>query len=640
MSARSFRKSVLASAVAAVIALGLTPVAFAVPTTLGLQGSLVSAGGGPVPDGPYVMSFGLFAEPTGGKALWSEGPLVVTVKGGVWTLTLGAKSPLDPKIYAGKGAAWIEVKIEPDAELSRVALHTTPFAARAAWADGVDCSGCISAAHLHPDVLKDVALKSQLSTVALSGAFKDLSGGPDLSAYAQAGDLAPVAITGHYKDLSGQPPLAKVGAACGSGLVLKGFKEDGSHECVVAMDPKALPADGLDEISNGLLTNQFTEVAASKTAPFDILDNVPKGTSDIIDVPDFGIAQNLTVSVDLENSDISTIQVFVLDPNGVAYLLYDKGAKGVAVKTTYPDPTATVSGNLTTWIGKNPKGKWTLQVIDSGFKDNKNDGKVNGWSVNVSTLSTKKVASNGVLQAKGGMQYPLFEAAPWPCSAATLGYTYVGTKDFTLNICNGKEYFVLSIKQFGTSDNPGWSCKDILTKQPASKDGIYWMQAGGGAFQTWCDMTTNGGGWTLAARMKGGSWCHIDVAKVGALTATNQAACAKLSDVQIKALYSDQFWLSCGANTPNRFGKIDSINNFDTVAKTGGQKMTWSQTYGGAAYSGTSQTCCNLGDHDYHNPHIIYSIATGHNGGNYTADWSGCYNSLHGWSQDGYLMVR
>ena len=640
MSARSFQKSAVLLAAACASVLGGAGAALAVPSTLGLQGSLVSAGGGPVPDGPYVMTFGLFAEPTGGKALWSEGPLVVTVKGGVWTLTLGAKTPLDPKLYTGKGAAWVEVKIEPDTELPRVALHTTPFAARAAWADGVDCSGCISAAHLNPDVLKDVALKSQLSAVAISGAFKDLSGGPDLSGYAKAGDLAPVAMTGQYKDLSGLPPLAKVGASCGTGLVLKGFKSDGGHECVAAMDPTALPADGLDEISNGLLTNQFTEVAASKTAPIDILDNVPKGTSDIIDVPDFGIAQNLTVSVNLENSDISTVQLLVADPNGAVYLLYDKGSKGVALATTYPDPTATVSGNLTTWVGKNPKGKWTLTVIDSGFKDNKVDGKVVAWSVNVSTLSTKKIGSNGVLQAKGGLQLPLFEAAPWPCTAATLGYSYVGTKDFTLNICNGKEYFALSIKPIGTSDNPGWSCKDILTKQPASKDGVYWLQAGGGAFQTWCDMTSNGGGWTLAARMKGGSWCHIDVNKVGALTAVGQTDCAKLSDAQIKALYSDQFWLKCGTTTPHRFGKIDSINNFDTVAKAGGQKMTWSETYGGPTYNGTSDTCCNFGDHSYHNPHIIYSIAPGHNGGNYKADWSGCYNNQHGWGQDGFLMVR
>ena len=107
----------------------------------------------------------------------------------------------------------------------------------------------------------------------------------------------------------------------------------------------------------------------------------------------------------------------------------------------------------------------------------------------------------------------------------------------------------------------------------------------------------------------------------------------------IKALYSDQFWLSCGTSSPNRWGRINNINNFSTTG-SGNKVMTWSETYGGSTYSGTDDVCCILGDHPYRSPHVIYSIATTYNNGNYTANWSGCYNSIHGWGQNGYLYVR
>ena len=151
------------------------------------------------------------------------------------------------------------------------------------------------------------------------------------------------------------------------------------------------------------------------------------------------------------------------------------------------------------------------------------------------------------------------------------------------------------------------------------------------------------GGWTLAARMVTGSWCHIDANDVGTVKDPTQTACAKLSDASIRELYGDQFWLTCGTVTPHRFGKIDNIANFDTTAKSGNKKMTWAATYKGATYSGGDDSCCNFGDHPYHNPHIIYSIAPTYNGGNYKADgnWSGCYNSVGGgWKQSGMLWVR
>ncbi len=546
--------------------------AMAGPSSIGVDGGLQAAGGGPAADGVYPITFSLYKQEVGGAPLWTEPVLGVNVKAGGFHTVLGSKVPISPPLFAGIDALWLEVKVEPDPALARVPVHSVVFAMQAAVAQALSCSGCVGPGQLDPAALQGLAKTADLAKVATSGNYADLLNIPDLSGLTKNSALANVAFSGNYSDLNGKPILApvassgnygdlagkpalaaiatsgsfgalvdvpkmaKVGASCGSGLVIHGILADGSYDCVQAQS--GLPADGLAAVSSGTLTDQFSDSFAG-SSNIAIKDNFPPGVADSMTVPDLGVCQAVSVTVDISNSDVSKLKVLLYDPNNVSYLLFDGGAAGNSLKTTFPEQTKLVSGDLSTWNTKNAKGKWTITVIDASANGQATDGQINSWSVAIKTISSSKVAANGTLLTNAGLKLMVAANPPVTCDASQYGFTYISSTDKALEICNGVTWFPLSISTFGTQTNPALHCKDLLAKQPTSKDGLYWIDPNGGApadaFQAYCDMTSTGGGWTLIARMTNGCWTDTNNA-VGTLTSPTQAKCAKYSDVVINQI--------------------------------------------------------------------------------------------------------
>ncbi|MEY3014899.1 MAG: hypothetical protein RIT45_3634, partial [Pseudomonadota bacterium] len=273
--------------------------------------------------------------------------------------------------------------------------------------------------------------------------------------------------------------------------------------------------------SNGMLTTQFVETIGL-AAPVGIPDNTGASATTVLDVPDWGVAQGITIKIKLANCDLSTLALKLLPPDDkkVGYVLCDpcgdKDSK--ALDTAWSDKTAPKSGDLGTWLGKNPKGNWTLVATDTSYcikqapgndalcdLDNKLDGAIAAFSIEVAINSTQKVATGGDLIVNGaGLRFPVTDK-PNDCDAAHLGYAWVDPAGKALSVCNGKEYTPIFLTIFGSKTNPAQSCKDLLKNNPTAKDGSYWIDPpnwAGGAFEVYCDMTTDGGGWTLIGKVR------------------------------------------------------------------------------------------------------------------------------------------
>ncbi len=517
-----------------------SPTSAAVPGAMSAHGTLRAAGGGPVADGGYTATFALYEQAKGGKATWFESHNL-TVKAGAFSAKLGLNKPLDAKLLAAMKGHWLGISVANEPELPRLALASTAFSLLAQSAASLDCSGCVGAGQLAAGAVagKHVAPGAiSADKVGFTYAGSKTKGGPadkamglactgcvsvdmlnidkdlDLGGNAlkakkiSANDMLAQTVTasafmGDGSKLTGLNLPA--GSCAKAGDVVKGIAPDGKLLCTPG--GAKLPADGLAQVSNGLLTNQFTLSWPGKAAPLDIPDNSPIGIFDELEVPDVGLAQKLTVHVKLSNSDIKDVQVLLFDPNNAKYVLYSKGGKGKGLDTAWPTPSKPISGDLGAWAGKNAKGKWRIRVIDDAFFNNGNDGKLLAWRVEIQTLSNKKVAATGDVEVngtlKGPVQFKNAKTAPVKCSAGTTGYVYYNTVAQALEVCNGKTFYGINVSPWGEQDSPAPSCKELLAAKPTAKSGVYWLDPDDkgpvAPFQGYCEMKLGGGGWTLVA---------------------------------------------------------------------------------------------------------------------------------------------
>ena len=319
------------------------------PADILTHGRMTNNAGAAV-DGSYGVTVRLWDAATDGNELWSEDFAAVSVEQGHFAIPLEGV-PIDSLSAAGD--VWVGMQIEADPELPRSRLASAPYAMVATRALSISCSGCIPAAALSQEV-NDI-----IDQAAASGSYTDEQ-----------------AVT----------------AVVNSNLFYT--------KTAAAILADLLPADGLDEVSGGLLSTTFEDNFPSADTPIDIADQNPLGSPSTIVVPNVGLAKDFEVTVEVEgHSDVSELKVSLFAPDGEEFLLFDKelaGSTGFNLKWPTVDQQ-----QLEKFVGTNIQGSWHLKVVDDAFDTNTVDGTLKGWNISITTLSNQKVQFTGDFYGNG-----------------------------------------------------------------------------------------------------------------------------------------------------------------------------------------------------------------------------------------------
>jgi hypothetical protein len=479
--------------IALALSLALSTAALAVPMQLTHQGSLSDSAGVPL-EGAHQLTVSIFADASGGSALWTD-TLDANLEGGAFSVVLGAGAAMDAGIFDGS-VRYVELAVDGGAPLpQRLPLTSVPYAVRAGHAATAD------------------ALSAPLDWADIANTPEDADSLADLAC--EAGDVptfdgvawgcaSPTPASVDVNTLSGTIDVDNLPVGTGTGTVAAGDHTHSFGQITGEL--------GLDRTLGDLPLTRTSGNLPIARVEGDLPLSRTTG-----DLPVARLSGDLPLSQTSGNLDLA--------------------------RTTGDLPVARLSGNL-------PLSQ-TSGTLDIG----RTTGNVPVGRLPVGTAAntvaagdhTHTAAQVGAVPATGGTVSG---------DLAVTGLIRVGHRDTTCNtglegalrwsdalqICTeGTWTTIFSATPGSSNSNPATSCNAIKQADSASADGAYWIRLqSGSVVQLYCDMTTDGGGWTLIRLSNAGNTPSLNgvagALNTGALTNPTNTASGQIAQSDANAM--------------------------------------------------------------------------------------------------------
>ena len=461
-----------------------------------------------------TITFRLFPTETGGSSVWQQQVPNVVIQDGLLDVELG---PFATEPFQSHPTLWLEAQIGsetlPRRPLNAVARSlVSDTAITATIALDLECTGCIQATELAAGSIAATHLQDGAVTSAKTGF-------PWALADAPGGAAKDVACTGCI----GTADLA-------SGLTLKGdvAVTGALATCTTPYSGCGVSIAGsaLRDLGNDWLTMQVTDGVRVRDAsnaafrPLEFGGGTSYGTLAIT-------GGNLTVGGKAGIGTAAPTQALDVRGTTITSGPLKAGYSSIGSSGYYPDATlflrddawwvGVVAASDTSWddtdslvtntAGAGRHFAWTVGGVSNPIMLLQSDGRLGIGT----TTPAQKVDVAGTLKALS-VQIGNDVGACNGGRSGTLRWTGAAVQ-----VCDGTAWKDLGAAggSGGSQTAAGLSCEDILTAGASTGDGVYWIDPNGGsssdAFQVWCDMTTDGGGWTLVHKTdKSGSADRTD----------------------------------------------------------------------------------------------------------------------------------